>query len=266
MFNHARTLLLNLSGASGYLPDHPGEELIPAEYRPVVLPTYLNVVRMRLFGTTPDRAMLNYRSAQLLQLVAATELQSHVLALDPRITYRDPSSLLLRSTFTPQVQKYLGPDSAQLTLVGEPASPDSSGKSIYDYRATILTVTGGTQLQIQRLTFPFQDVVHPLTLSGQLSPEFALPYSGYRIRVNTQTPSAWIIRGFLRPRWSLSEIEQSLRSIGEPYLLSLFGVTDEEPYRTFRNCWNSHPEFAYRLGGLVLALTYRTEELRRAEK
>ena len=66
MFNHARTLLMNLSGDAGdlYISDYPGDEMIPADYRAVALPTYLQVVRSRLFGVTPDRAMLNYRVAQ----------------------------------------------------------------------------------------------------------------------------------------------------------------------------------------------------------
>lgn len=263
MFNHARTLLLNLSGVSGYLPDTPGEELIPAEYRPVVLPTYLEVVRLRLFGATPDRAMLNYRSAQLLRLIAATELQTHVRALDPRITYETATRQLMQpETFTPQIHQYAGPSSAQLTLLGEPIKPDVSGKSAYSYQLTVASAT----LQIRRVVFPLQDTSYPVTLTRGLSDVVPLPFSGYKVQVNTTGPAAWTVQGFLRPQLSLAEIEQGLRSVGEPYLIQLFGASLVEPYQTFRNCWEQHPEFAYRLGGLVLATIYRTEELRNAKK
>jgi hypothetical protein len=86
--------------------------------------------------------------------------------------------------------------------------------------------------------------------------------SGYKFRINSQeTDLKWRVEGFLRPTSDLYSIEEGLRSVGEPYLLQLFGVSNEEPYLTFRNCWERHPEFAYRLGGLVLAMIYRTEEI-----
>lgn len=256
MINHARTLLMNLSGASGYFPDYPGDELIPVDYRALELPTYLDVVRMRLFGATPDRVMLNYRTAQLLQLIAATELQSFVLALDPRLTYDAPRNLIDTEAFSPQVNRYQG--SGQLSLLGDAIAPDASGQSSYAYQVRI----AGGDVIVERQTFPTTTTTEPVTLTNGLSQEVALPFSGYRFRVDTALPAAWTIRGYLRPQTALTEIERGLRSVGEPYLLQLFGVTDVEPYLTFRNCWNRHPEFAYRLGGLVLALIYRIEEIR----
>ena len=56
MFNHARTLLLNIDGGPGYFPECPGEELIPGGYEKLELPTYLDVFRSRFFGADPDRA------------------------------------------------------------------------------------------------------------------------------------------------------------------------------------------------------------------
>ena len=106
------------------------------------------------------------------------------------------------------------------------------------------------------------DVQHLLDLTDGLSPYFALPLSGYKFCVNTTDEAvSWRIQGYLRPQNSLSEIEKGLHSIGEPYLLQLFGTSSAEPYATFRNCWEKHPEFAYRLGGIVLAMIYRTEEI-----
>lgn len=256
MFNHARTLLVNLSGASGYFPDYPGDELIPADYRQLELPTYLDIFRMRLFGASPDRAMLNYRAAQLLQMIAATELQAYVLALDPRLTYDVSRDLIREELFQPKVKRTQG--TGQLTLLGSASTPDASGQSTYQFQVEI----ADGDVTVQRLSFPATTKTEPVVLTNSLSQIITLPYSGYSFRVNTVNPARWTIRGFLRPTFSLGEIAQGLRSIGEPYLLQLFGVADVEPFVTFRNCWYKHPEFAYQLGGLVLALIYRTEELR----
>ena len=50
--------------------------------------------------------------------------------------------------------------------------------------------------------------------------------------------------------------------LGEPLFLELFGVDDNaQPYATFKNLWNDHPNPMYRLGGLVLAMIYRTNEV-----
>jgi hypothetical protein len=259
MYNHARTLLMNLTGSTGIFADTPGDELIPAEYQQLDLPTYLHTVRTHLFGVIPDRAMLNYRSAQLLTLIETTELQSHVLALDSRITYGNAGDQLwVPETFKPKVNQYVGTSANQLTVVGKAISPDSSGLSYYDYQIE----TDGVDIHVERLTSPSCSITEPIELTDGLSQIVNLPLSGYRVRVSSTDPAAWRLRGYLRPTSSLSSIAESLQSIGEPYLLSLFGVSDAEPYLTFRNCWKRHPEFAYRLGGLVLAVIYRTEELR----
>lgn len=262
MFNHARTLLMNLDGSSSIFSNFPGDELIPADYRQLELPTYMDVFRNRIFGASPDRGMLNYRVAQLLTMIEATELQQHVLALDSRITYSSyPTQLALPETFRPRLRAYGAATDEILTIIGKAISPDVTGLTRYDYSLEIV----GTSLEIERLVSPVQTKTELIELTDGLSQPISLPLSGYKVRLNTNTAGLkWRIDGFLRPTASLYDIEQSMRSVGEPYLLELFGVDDEEPYETFRNCWNDHPEFAYRLGGLILALIYRTEEIRNA--
>ena len=68
MYNHARTLLMNLSGTDEVFPEYPGDELIPAEFQKLELTTAISALRSRLFGASPDRAMLNYRTNQYLQV------------------------------------------------------------------------------------------------------------------------------------------------------------------------------------------------------
>jgi hypothetical protein len=54
----------------------------------------------------------------------------------------------------------------------------------------------------------------------------------------------------------------TIELLGEPIMLALFGLGNEEPYATFRNLWRDHNSPVYRLAGLTMALIYRTEELR----
>lgn len=255
MYNHARTLLVNLDGSSDIFADVPGDEPIPEQYRQLELPTYLDVFRSRLFGAKPDRAMLNYRTAQLLTLVSSTELQSHITALDPRITY-ELADLYLNSTFEPYVHRYSGNNS--LVLKGRPSSPDSSGVCKYDFR---IESVGGNVI-VNRITWPQAQETTALVINDGLSQPIRLPYSNYNFCLSSTNPAAWVLRGYLRPTVSLFELANGFKTIGEPNLLQLFGTDDKEPYRTFKQCWERHPDFAYQLGGIVLAIIYRTEELR----
>ena len=259
LYNHARTLLLNLTGSDNVLSNYPGDELIPTEFQKLKLNTTLDVFRSRIFGAAPDRTMLNYRANQLLQIIEATDLRDYVLHLDSRITYSSyREQLALPATFQPKIQRYAGPASAELSLVGSPARPDITGRCEYDYQ---VTVSSGS-VRVARLSLPNSVTESSLTLASGLSELFQLPGSGYQFRINTtDTTAAWKVHGFLRPQIALSDIESSLHHVGEPYLLGLFGAAKVEPYLTFWNC-TTHPEFAYRLSGFVLAIIYRTEEIR----
>jgi len=275
MFNHARTLLVNLDGSASYFANVPGDELIPQTFRSLELPTYLDTCRSQIFGSTPDRTMLNYRSAQLLTMIEATDLQEYVLALDPRLTYLNSSESLTGETlFEPQVRRITGTSDNILTIIGKPIAPDSVGVCGYRYDIVVdMASSGGgfsggggspfylQSVTVDRLTTPTASEQSPLNLTGGLGGPFDLPYSGYRFTVHPDDDSTWTIRGFLRPQRTLSEIDTLLRSIGEPVLIQLFGVSNEEPYLTFKNCWNNHPELAYRLGGFILAMIYRTNEI-----
>jgi len=263
MYNYGRTLLINLAGNDSYFGDIPGDELIPAEYVPVTFPSYLRNIRDTLFGSNPDRAMLNYRAAQLLGMISSTELQQYVEELDSRITYSSYQLQLAQPlTFSPTVTQYGEKDLSKiLTIVGKSSSPDSNGASGYNYRVTV----DGVNLVIDKLTSPTSSTQHVLSFTGGLSEPYSLPGTDYSVRVNTSTlDGGWTVRGFLRPTRTLPDLEQSLRSLGEPTFLQLFGVAAVEPYLTFKNCWKNHPEFAYRLGGLVLASIYRTREISNA--
>jgi len=86
MVNQVRTLLLNEAAAA--VPG-PGEEYVPAAYRPVRLPANLRAARAALFGKAPDRTSLNLTLARVLAVLHASRFAADVTAADPRITY-DP--------------------------------------------------------------------------------------------------------------------------------------------------------------------------------
>ena len=55
----------------------------------------------------------------------------------------------------------------------------------------------------------------------------------------------------------LVEIEQAL---SPDEVVELFGDTSQGPYATFYDCWKRSDQIAYKLGGLALAVAFRTEE------
>jgi len=263
MYNHARTLLLNEDGKKQPGQDFLGEELVPRDYRKLQLPDYIRQIRAFLFGTTPDRAMLNYRIKQFLDLIQPTELNSFVLDLDPRVTYDiadEPTLVRDVPFFVPEVRQYAGTP-ATLTILGSPAVPDATGRVIYDFDVDILL---GNTIEVKRLSQPDESNIVALTLTNGLSNHINLPGTGYRFVVNDDNPgAAWKITGNLRPMWTMGQIVLLLERLGEPTVLELFGLQNVEPWNTFRNLWFDHPELPYKLGGFLLAMIYRTEEVRR---
>ena len=138
MFNHVRTLLLNRDADSAVFP---GEEAIPADFRPVTPPSYQQVLRAKLFGADPDKAMLNYRLRQYMTLLHATPLGHYVTDLDPRITYLPfGTDLYAQGLFQPTIERVAGngPDGF---LQGSPAPSDSSGRM---YFTALVTTTQQT--------------------------------------------------------------------------------------------------------------------------
>lgn len=61
-----------------------------------------------------------------------------------------------------------------------------------------------------------------------------------------------------------SALMPTLKKLGEPVYLELFGAAPKEPMLTFKNLWEQHPSAFYNLVGLGLGLIYRTEEVRNA--
>ena len=262
MINHARTLLMNVSGPSRLYSHYYGEEFIPDDYSPVTFPGSLQAVRRIMFGSNPDRAMLNYRSRQFMALLHATELKQFVTDLDPRITYElDNADLFPKAMFLPSVQP-LGSTTGTLTVVGDPPVPDAGGQLYHEW---IVAVTSSDLVNIKRL-YPYTSVDAAYTVSSGLSSLIPLPGSSLNIRIPQNIGESWRVTSYSRPTPDLGSIAYSLQFVGTQALSELFKTAtpqgQSEPYRTFSRLWQQRQELGYKLGGALLALIYSTEDLR----
>lgn len=237
----------------------PGDEYLPTDYVTVKnLPTYLQNLRNLLFGSNPDRIFSNYRVRQYLAVLHATELVEFVTELDPRVTYdTDNTDLWSDSVFS------ITTSANSIHVIGELGSPDAAGRSLHEWDVRILTET---TLEVIRHTPPQQHLVQTYEFTDGLSNLLLLPGSAAKFRIRESAGTRWSVRGIARPQKDLGEILHELSSAGASHMNQLFGVgsptAELEPFKTFRNLWFQHPELSYRLGGLLLAVIYRTEELR----
>jgi hypothetical protein len=262
VLNHARTLLINVDGSASPGNSFFGEEFVPATFKPLELPTYLTLIRDRLFGSRPDRAMFNYRAWQFMRLLHTAALEQFVLDLDPRVTYVNSlrTDLFVPETYVPVVNQISG-DPAELYIQAGPAAPDVVGQVRHRYNVDIRSAT---TVSVKQQSKPQGQVISDFVLTDGISERIDLGDSGYGVLLSTHLPSAeWTVEVFNRPTFDLGQIVVFLESVGDPVLTQLFGAAPAEPYRTFMNLWNDSNEVPWRLGGFLLAVIYRMDELRR---
>lgn len=255
MINHARTLLMNVDGGAG-LPAYPGEQIIDPAFRALNLPADLDKVRTALFGTDPDRTMLNYRCWQLLGLTQASPLAGYLTSLDPRITYGfDDTTLVAADTWAPRVVTVRG--TGTLSVTGTAEAPDATGRC---YHALNLTTTAEGEVTVRRTTKPFSIVELDFTAATRV----AVPGTGYAVRfASTAAGQEYVVEAYNRPTRDLGALADACRGLGDTTFNTLFGVPAVEPYLTFRNLWFRKQELPLRLGALVCALVHRSEAVRR---
>lgn len=263
MINHARTLLMNVSGASNQRQEI-GEEYIPANYAPLVLPSYLQSVRRILFGTAPDRYFLNFRVRELMAHLHQTELAEFVYALDPRVTYwPEPSRPFYDTEKRLIVTQYFGLDAQPPFLRGDLFADNTRGRSVREFALRATESEGDWQAILTPLGRTGGIVTTPLTFTNDLSQTVPLETTGVSFQVpRPPMTTDWTIYTRVRPGAVLTTAMPILEVLGEPLFLELFGVgTGSEPFATFKALWFDHPNPVYRLGGLTLATIYRTHEL-----
>lgn len=257
MINHARTLLLNLRGGAAD-ESVPGEHLVPSAYRPLPLSSTLKSIRRCLFGETPDRALLNYRGNQYMALLHATELVEYVTDLDRRVTYTCEDVNLFLPTLYRPVCGTLGGTQRNLTWSGNAVAPDELG--ISRFSSTLQLV--GTTLTVRPVSPAGTAYDIELIFDSELSEPVAIDGSGYQVSVPNESGGQWSLEVYNRPQRDLGIILEQLRHLGAPLLTALFGARLVEPYKTFSNLVNRNTQLAYQLGGFLLAVIYRMEELR----
>jgi len=264
MINHARTLLANVSGTESGYAGYPGDEYVPPAYRKLSLGELGSVYRI-LYGSNPDKVFINYRTRQLMNLIHSTDLADWLFALDSRGTYdTTPIDEFFYDLFQTLVIPSLG-TTGELFLIGNLTPDIEQGRSYQQWRVKYATTDNVTVI---RQTPPASETVYATTFSGGLSDLVPLTGSSLKVRVPESLGSEWLVAGYARPSRTLADLEAALQKIGEPLLVRLFRITfpegKQEPYVTFRKCWEQHKEPAYRLSGLLLAYIYRLEALRTA--
>lgn len=255
LLNHARTLLMNISGdndAAGYTC----HELIDPDFRAVRLPAGLLRVRAALFGIHPDKDMLAVRCRQLLGLAEATPLLEYLRSFDSRVTYdfSKPVLELPAEPVTVAVRSY-GTHGTLQTL-GQPDPPDATGQMRYSFS---VEVNEDATAIVTRINPPVQTTESVFAVGEAIQ----LPGTGMTFKLDsTATGQAFTVDILARPTRDLAALADACASLGEPTQIALFGISTEEPYKTFRELWLRKKELPLRLGALVCALVYRSEEAR----
>jgi hypothetical protein len=167
------------------------------------------------------------------------------------------------------------PQSTALTLYVKKLEPPQSTTSVtYSLSNPPVVILPGLSLRLQISDSLLRTTYTPVAteLDGGLVVERYDPAAADKIV--TETPvnfnvaeladvvGQWYITTQAAPSPAITSAITAIEMLGEPVTIALFGLKNEEPYATFKNLWFDHPLPAYRLSGLVLALIYRTEELR----
>lgn len=261
MINHLRTLLLNRDGNVTPGVTFPGEQYVPPGFRQRRLTPGLQAIYNQLFGSSPDRALLNYRLQELLTCVHLSEYADYATALDPRITYWPfNTSIFEKATLGATAQKLAAATGQELYFVGERATSESVNRIFFQWRLYVQDSDTVILTQYDDASAAVQTTSVEYTVSGGLSSLIPLPGSQLQVRFGAGTGAAWLIEVLARPDRTLVQVAEDVeRSLGAGE--ALWRPDSPEPYKTFRNLWNLHDQLPYRLTGLTLALGYRLNEL-----
>lgn len=256
MINHVRTLLMN-TAQGGYPPTFPGEEYVPA-FQPKRLTRGLRLARQLLFGSAPDRLMLNYRMRQLMELLHSTELDEYVYLLDSRVTYLPLSSVFFDDVFKLEIQQ-LGGSGDPLYIRGTHDPNESAGQleQVWD-----LTVTDDAALVVKRRP-PVKTT--PVTIDYTKGLCTPVPLTGTSLTAQFhQVPDGtyWKITSRARPRTDLMQLlSQLVSAFGEQGDQEVFPPLAPEPVATFERVWRHHELAPYRYSALLLAMAWKINGL-----
>lgn len=258
MFNHFRTLLLNMDGHISTDTNYPGEELVPSDFRSVTLPQHIKSIRSTIFGPAPDRAMLNYRIRSLLPLVHTPKFEQFVLELDSRITYVPfDNNFYDLSLVQATVDKVVGDNN--LIITGIKPTNDTTL-----YHQFYIKIWNPTDVQIRRITEPTSTNTLSYTVTNGISD--ALPFTGFPMFFSFVpfTGSEWQVSFLITPTTKIGTLFTNLLINNSNDIETLFSTPQmDSTFIALRSIWTNHRQIMpNRLAALVVALVYRTEELR----
>ena len=262
MINHVRTLLLN-PATPGFSSHYVGDEYVPSDFAHMDIPTKFDRVRTILFGKSADRSMMNYRLVEIMTLLHTTELEEFVLDFDPRVTYWPfPKRGIFDEAFGTTLLPQHSTAGSYAHIQGHPR-PTTTGQL---YEEWDVTVGAGLTVTVLRKSKPRSSETTTPTFTSSLSED--IPLIGSNISIRLQNPSvgdSYIVKSLRRPENDLASVAEQLRTgMGAETQAELFHRTSE-PFKTFSNLWFDHDQLAYKLGGLILALAHRLEEVRMKE-
>jgi len=255
MPNMARTLLRNVDGDTAQTVGLFAK-YVPPYYRAVPLSSGLLTVRRALFGSNPDQDGLDLMVWRYMRILHSTEYSDWLTALDPRITY-DGLESVLDVAYGPTVSR----DSAAFQFTGDPGLGGASGRlrAAWTIEQLSLGVYRITELSSRR------SETYSVALSDGMTEFMAMPgYTAYKVRIQTGllTDSQWSVTYLSRPGPEMDPINRAVQAsnIGIEAYTELF--PSREPFKLFKQLWEQHSLFPYKMSGYLLALIYRTEEIR----
>ncbi len=256
MINHARMLLLNRDGSKRPMPTFFGEEYVPTMFRPVDLPSELLTARRALLGSNPDDAGINYMLWQYVRIMHSTEFEDYVYALDTRVTYLHAKTLV-DYPFGPVADN----NGDALQFHGEPALGGSDGRLQETWKIEQLAQGSYrlTNMHTGRVS------TESVSVTDGVTDFMPIPgHSSYQVRVfvGAVTTGLWYITYTSKPQATLDPTARAgqLNNMSAAVRTALFPARD--PFKTFAALWDRESRFAYKMSGALLALVYRTEELR----
>lgn len=255
VINQVRTLLLN-RGRDGQSLMQPGEEYIPADFVPRVVPQQFVLLRSMLFGTNPDRLFLNYRMRQLMQLIHSTPLAQDVLADDPRITYLPFKDDLFQSAFKATITQTAGP-AWPIDVRGEYVV--TSGSSLMRQLWTITVGEAGTVTVTKR-----RGVVEQAVTVVVADTPVSLPSSTMQVYLhNAPAGCTFQIEVTARPVGDLGSIMSGATAVVGNQLDTIFPtITDDtSPLATWKQIWLKHPDNPMKYAAMLLAMAYRIGQM-----
>jgi len=189
----------------------------------------------------------------------STELEKFLLDLDPRVTYWPPRERgIFDETFGVIVNPLQTDLESTLSVLG---TLDPTVGRLFEQWT--IHVTGATTVSIRKDTPISSTDTATLVISEGLSAPLPLQDANLDFVISNPTVGyKYIVTTLARPKDDLAILAERLKtSIGAATEAELFYQT-AEPFQTFSNLWFEHDQLAYKLGGLLLALIYRIEDLR----